>query len=440
MPRPVVAIVGRPNVGKSSLFNRIVGKRHAVVDPMPGVTRDRIMLPVQWNRREFLLVDTGGLVPGSTDTMELRIADQVNLALSEADVVILLCDVQTGVTDLDQEVARELRKGVLPSLVVVNKVDTEQWETDWHEFHGLGLGEPIPVSAMTGRSVGDMLDRIVDVLPDEEAEAPEIDTVKVAILGRPNVGKSSLVNSLVGSEKVVVDSVPGTTRDSTDTPFEFRGNQFILIDTAGLRRAKALRKTQDAIEYYSTLRTISAIERCDVAVVIIDATEHLVHQDLGIIEQVREQGKALVIVANKWDIVPEKDSDTAGAFIQELWRRYPDGSYFPVVLVSALTGQRTWRVLEEVQRAYESWTQKLPTHELNTWLSGIMHNKPPQGSKKGTPRLNYMTQIATKPPTFLYFVNNPLAISDQAKRYLERSFREQFDFMGTPVRFKFRRK
>ena len=247
--------------------------------------------------------------------MELR-TDQVKLALSEADVVVLLCDVQTGVTDLDQEVARELRKGDIHSLVVVNKVDTEQWETDWHEFHLLGLGEPIPVSAMTGRSVGDMLDRIVDVLPDEEPEDSEIDSVKVAILGRPNVGKSSLVNSLVGAEKVVVDNVPGTTRDSTDTSLEFRGNQYTLIDTAGLRRAKALRKTQDSIEYYSTLRTINAIERCDVAVVIIDATEHLVKQDLEVIDQVHEQGKALVIVANKWDMslrrIPTRQSVYSG--------------------------------------------------------------------------------------------------------------------------------
>jgi GTPase len=440
MPRPIVAIVGRPNVGKSSLFNRIVGKRHSVVDPTPGVTRDRIMLPVQWDRREFLLVDTGGLVPRTTDTMELRITEQVQMALEEAHVVVLLCDVQSGPTDLDRDVARELRRSKLPSLVVVNKVDTVKWESDWQEFHSLGLGEPVPVSAMSGRSVGDMLDEIVAALPPENNSKNDPDGIKVALLGRPNVGKSSLINKLVGSEKLVVDDVPGTTRDSTDTPLVVGDRRYTLIDTAGLRRGKALRKTRDAIEYFSTLRTISSIERCDVGVVLIDSAEHIVHQDIGIIEQVLEAGKALVIVANKWDVVPEKDDETAGAFIRELWRRYPDSAYYPVALISALTGQRVWRVLEEVDNVYERWNTKLKTHEVNEWLSRTMRNNPPQPSKKGVPRMNYMTQTGEQPPVYTFFVNNPLFLNDQTKRYLERSMREQFDFMGTPIQLRFRRK
>ena len=436
----MVAIVGRPNVGKSSLFNRIVGKRHAVVDPTPGVTRDRVMLPVQWNSREFLLVDTGGLVPRTTDVMELRIADQVQIALDEADVVVFLADVQTGVTDLDQDVARELRKSTMPSLLIVNKVDAEQWETDQHTFHALGLGDPIPVSAMSGRNIGDMLDRIVEELPPEETSEKDPDTIRIAVLGRPNVGKSSLVNALVGSEKLVVDDVPGTTRDTTDTPIEFAGERYTLIDTAGLRRGKAIRKTSDAIEYYSTLRTINAIERCDVGVVLIDAIEHLVKQDIDVIDQVRHSGKATVLAVNKWDAVPGKDDSTAGTFVRELWRRFPDGSYLPVSFISALTGQRTTRVLEDVNAAHERWTSKLPTHKLNEWLSGLSRTKPLPSSKRGVPKLYYVTQVSSKPPTFLFFANNPLFISDQAKRYLERMLRQEFDFMGTPVKLHFRRK
>jgi GTPase len=440
MPRPMVAIVGRPNVGKSSLFNRIVGKRHAVVDSAPGVTRDRIMLNVQWNRREFIIVDTGGLVPRSTDVMEQRIAEQVGMALDEADVVVFLCDVQTGPTDLDMDVARELRKSKLPSLIVVNKVDSETWETDWHEFHQLGLGEPIPVSAMSGRHVGDMLDRIVEVLPPEKQYDEDVTGTRLAILGRPNVGKSSLVNALVGSNLVVVDSDAGTTRDTTDTPFEYNGRHYTLIDTAGLRRAKAVRRGNDSIEFYSTLRTINAIERCHVGVVLIDPVEHLVHQDTGIIEQVIAAGKALVIAVNKWDAVPDKDTDTAGVFVRELWRRYPDSAYYPVTFISAVTGQRIHRVLDEVDQAVERWNGQIATHKLNEWLQQILRTNPPSGTKKGMPRFNYVTQVSAAPPTFLFFVNNPLLVSEQSKRYLERTLRQEFDFMGTPIRLRFRRK
>lgn len=441
MPRPIVAIVGRPNVGKSSLFNRIIRRRRAVVDPTPGVTRDRVMAEADWNGRPFILVDTGGLVPGTSDRMELHVADQVKLALDQAALVVFLTDAQTGVTDLDAEVARMLRKDERRPLLVVNKVDDEGWETDWHEFYALGMGEPIPVSAVSGRHVGDLLDRLVAALPpacDEDEEGTE--SIKVAILGRPNVGKSSLVNALVGSQQVVVDDAPGTTRDSTDTPVEFEGRRFVLIDTAGLRRAKAVWKSRDAIEYYSTLRAINAIERCDVVVLVIEAAEHLVKQDQDIIDQVLAQGKALTIAANKWDLIPDKVTDTAGAFVKELWARNPFTTYLPVTLISAKTGQRVHRVFADVRTAHEQWVRRVETSELNTWLTELVRTNPPPISRHGVPRLKYVSQVGVRPPTFVFFVNNPRFLSEQSERYLERSLRERFGFAGTPIRMKFKRK
>jgi len=348
--------------------------------------------------------------------------------------------VQTGVTDLDAEVARLLRKDPRPSLLVVNKVDTEEWEADWHEFYALGMGEPIPVSAMSGRHVGDMLDRLVEALPPPEKEEPERESIAVAVLGRPNVGKSSLVNALVGAQKVVVDDAPGTTRDSTDTPLEYEGRRYVLIDTAGLRRHKAVRKSRDAIEYYSSLRTINAIERCDVAVVIIEAIEHLVKQDSDIIEQVLQSGKALTLAVNKWDMVPEKATDTAGEFIKELWARNPFSMYLPVTFISATKGQRVGRVLADARNAYDQWTRRIPTSELNEWLAGLIRTNPPPGGKAGAPRVKYASQISVRPPTFLFFVNDPRTITTQAERYLERTLRERFGFTGTPIRMKFRKK
>jgi len=441
MPRPIVAIIGRPNVGKSSLFNRVIGKRKAVVDPTPGVTRDRIMAEAEWNRREFLLVDTGGIVPGTTDRMELSIAEQAQIAMDEASVILFLTDVQTGVTDLDQEVARRLHRGERPVVLVVNKVDASEWEADRLEFYALGLGDPVPVSAMTGRNVGDMLDELVKALPPEEREPGEaVESIAVAILGRPNVGKSSLVNALVGAPAVVVDAEPGTTRDSTDTPLDYGGRRYVLIDTAGLRRQKAVRRSEDAIEYYSTLRTIGAIERCQVAVVLIDAIEHLVKQDIDIIDQVIEAGKAIVLAANKWDLVPGKDTDTAGLFVRELWRRYPTSAWLPVTFISASTRQRVGRVLDEVRAAHEQWNRRIPTSELNGWLQELNRTKPPQSSKAGVPRLYYATQAAVRPPTFVFFANNPDYVSDQATRYIEHALRGTFSFPGTPIRLRFRKK
>jgi len=440
MARPTVAIVGRPNVGKSSLFNRMVGTRQSLVDPTSGVTRDRVSAIAGWNRREFLLVDTGGLVPGTTDTMELRITDQVDIALGEADVIVFVTDAHTGVTDYDQEVARELRKGSLPSVLVVNKVDGESWESDWHEFHALGLGEPMPVSASSGRHVGDVLDCIVAALPPPEDERQTSDAVAVALLGRPNVGKSSLVNALVGRETVIVDSKPGTTRDATDTPLSYEGRDYILIDTAGLRRHKKSYKTRDSIEYFSRLRTINAIERCQVGVVLIDATEHIVKQDIEIVDQLLEAGKAVALAVNKWDLIPDKDTNTTGQFVQELRRRYPFSVNLPIVFISAETGQRVHRVLADVDSAHEQWSHRVTTSELNAWLGEMNRDKPLPASKAGFPKLNYATQVAKQPPEFVFFANDPDYVATQAKRYLERVLRERFGFVGTPIRLKFRKK
>jgi GTP-binding protein len=440
MSRPIVAIVGRPNVGKSSLFNRIVGKRHSVVDSEPGVTRDRVTADAEWNRREFILVDTGGLVPGTSDQMELHIIDQVELALEQATLVVFLTDGQTGVTDLDAEVGRLLRKKNCPALLVVNKIDMPELDPDLHAFHSLGMGTPVPVSAMSGRHVGDMLDQLVKRLPPEET-TEEIDRgIAIAFLGRPNVGKSSLVNALVGSPRVVVDNVPGTTRDAIDTHFLHEGQAYTLIDTAGLRRRKNVWKTQDAIEYFSILRTVSAIERCDVAVLVIEAMEHLVRQDNEILERVTGAGKALVIAANKWDTVPDKTDDTAGTFMKELWTRNPFTAHVPVSLISAGSGLRIERVLGDVQHAYGQWTRRVQTKELNEWLRALVRTNPPPISKAGTPRLSYVTQVTVRPPTFVFFVNNPDMINTAAERYIERSLREAFGFAGTPIKLLFRKK
>jgi GTPase len=440
MARPLVAVVGRPNVGKSSLFNRVIGKRKAVVDPAPGVTRDRVSGEAEWAGHEFVLVDTGGLVPGSSNPMEQRIGMQVEAALEEADVVVFITDVQSGLTDLDQAVARQLRRVNRPFLLLVNKVDTQQWESDWHDFYALGLGEPIPVSAMSGRHVGDMLDLLVDLLPPKTSEPETRTGIKVALLGRPNVGKSSLVNSLVGAEKVVVDNVPGTTRDTTDTTVTIDGTSFTLIDTAGLRRHKARYRDKDTIEYFSVIRTVSAIERCDVGVVLIDSMEHLVKQDIDVIDQVIEAGKALVIVANKWDLVPNKTTDTAGMFVKELRSKFPRSTHYPLVLISATTKQRIHRVLLEAAHVYEVHGRRVDTSNMNDWLAELNRTKPIPGGKAGFPKVNYVTQVAVRPPTFVFFVNDPAKVSDQAERYVERAIREKFDFVGTPIKLKFRRK
>ena len=439
MARPMVAIVGRPNVGKSSLFNRIVGRRHAVVDSEPGVTRDRLLAGAEWAGRDFILADTGGLVPGSSDQMERHISDQVAAAVAEADAILFVADVQTGVTDLDLAVARELRKVEQRTLLLVNKVDTKEWEADWHEFYGLGLGEPVPVSAMSGRHVGDMLDRVLAILPEDTPEE-EDEGLRIAVVGRPNVGKSSLVNALFGAERVIVDDVPGTTRDAIDTKVTYQGVKYTLVDTAGLRKHKARYKTGDDIEYFSVLRTVNAIERCDVAVVLISAVEHIVKQDIEIIDQVMEAGKGIVIAANKWDLIPDKTNDTAGAFVSELWRRYPFGAHLPVVLISAQNRQRIHRVLTDASAVYEQWQRRVPTHALNDWLGEMNREKPLPSSKAGLPRVNYVTQVAVGPPTFAFFVNEPRFVGDQAKRYLERSLRETFGFSGAPLRLNFRKK
>ncbi len=440
MSRPVVAIVGRPNVGKSSLFNRIVGHRHSVVDPEPGVTRDRIMAKTDWNGREFLLVDTGGLVPGSSDPMEAHILDQVQIAMEEASLVLFLTDAQTGVTDLDAEVARVLRKKERQTLLVVNKVDNPEADVEVHAFHALGMGSPVPVSAMTGRHVGDMLDQLVKRLPPEaEGEEPE-GGIAVAFVGRPNVGKSSLVNALIGSPRVVVDDVPGTTRDATDTFFQHEGRSYTLVDTAGLRRQKNVWKTRDAIEHFSVLRTLKAIERCDVAVLVIEAVDHLVKQDSDILAQIVDAGKAVVIAANKWDAVPGKTSETAGAFMKELWVRNPFTEHVPVSLISAATGQRVEKVFSDVLTAYEQWTRRIPTNTLNEWLRELVKKNPPPISRRGVPRLSYVTQVGVRPPTFVFFVNNPDAIGTAGERYLERCLREEYGFSGTPLRLLFRKK
>jgi GTP-binding protein len=433
---PTVAIVGRPNVGKSTLFNRIIGGRTAIVDQRPGVTRDRHFAASEWNGRRFWLVDTGGLVPEATDALHRAVRAQVEQAVAESDVVLFLVDVLEEVHPTDQEIAAYLRRAGRPVVLVANKADRLPEETGHLVFYELGLGDPFPVSAGIGKNTGDLLDRVVAAFPPvaEEAEQP---AVRVAIVGRPNVGKSSLVNRMVGHERLVVDEVPGTTRDAIDTPLEHEGRRLVLIDTAGLRRRS---RVQDDIEFYSTLRTARAIERADVGVLVVDATEGMHVQDLRIANDVWEQGAALVVAVNKWDLIAEKDTNTAVRGEREIKARAPFLEFVPFVYVSAKTGQRVSRLLDVVCEVAEQREKRVPTSEVNRVLEALVERQQPPQPVGESVRLLYASQIGTAPPRFAVVSNRPEAIPESYTRYLQRGFRDAWAFTGAPLDIKFRRR
>lgn len=435
MPKPIVAIVGRPNVGKSSLFNRLIQKRIAVVDDVPGVTRDRNYADTEWGGRSFTLVDTGGYIPHTRDRMEMAVRRQVEQAIEEADLVLFVVDVQTGPTDLDLQVARMFQRQHVRCLLVVNKVDDEHRTYEVPLFYRLGLGDPKPVSAMSGRYAGDLLDAMVALLPEapREEEQPGI---KVALLGRPNVGKSSVVNWLAKQERVVVDATPGTTRDPTDTIVQFDGESVVLIDTAGLRR-KSRRDT--GIGFYTLLRTLRSLERCDVALILIDAVDGPMEQDKRILAQAMESGKGAVLAVNKWDLV-EKDSHTVKVFTEVIRSRIPFALHVPLVFTSALTGQRVWKAIEVVHQVAKERQRRIETHALNVLLEQIKVQHPPPSPGGRAIKLFYVTQPDTAPPRFVFFANRPEHIPMSYQRYLERRIREAFGFGGTPIRIAFRRK
>lgn len=429
MRLPIVAIIGRPNVGKSTLFNRIIRKPLAITDDRPGVTRDRNAVEFEWNGRPFMLVDTGGYVVGSDDTMEQAVAEQSRIAINEADVIILLVDVKSGITDFDSNVKTEILKSKKPFILTVNKVDSVHSENDVFEFYNLGVGTPMSVSGRTGRGTGDLLDEIVKLLPEEEPLDERETPVRIALMGRPNVGKSSLVNSLVGENRVIVSDTPGTTRDTTDTFLEYQGKEIILVDTAGLKR---LTKLHESLEYYSYLRTQTGIARCDVAVAVIDAVDGLTSYEKNIIDDVVQKGKGLIIVVNKWDLI-EKDDKTMKEFEQTINDELPDKSYYPIIFTSALTGKRVSKILEMAIKIHESRKLRVRTAELNKFFEKL-----PIPPGAGDFSILYGTQHSIEPPSFAVFVSDKRSIKENFIRYLEKNLRKEFEFVGTPIEITFK--
>lgn len=430
MDKPIVAIVGRPNVGKSTFFNQIVGKRISIVDDQPGVTRDRIYADAEWLNRKFTLVDTGGLDPESDDELLVHIRRQVEIAIDTADVIIFLVDGQVGVTPADQQIANLLRKTRKPVVLAVNKIDNREDESMVLDFFSLGLGEPIGISATHKRGIGDLLDRVVKHLPDKEVEEEEDQVIKIAVVGRPNVGKSSLVNRILGEERVIVSDIPGTTRDAIDTPFEMDGREYVIIDTAGIRRKSRI---NEALERYSVLRALAAIRRCDVALIMLDATQQVAEQDAKIAGLVHEEGKASVIVVNKWDLV-EKDTYTMEEYKNRILQKLGFIAYAPMVFISARTGQRVNRVLELVDEVYSRYTMRVSTGVLNDCVSDAVAVAAPPSEKGRMLKIYYTTQVSVKPPTFVLFVNDPELMHDSYQRYLENYLRKTFGLTGTPIR------
>ena len=432
---PVVAVVGRPNVGKSTFFNRLLGSRVAIVDERPGVTRDRNFGRTEWSGRSFFVVDTGGVIEGSDEPLDRAIRQQAMVAVTEADLIVFLVDGKAGVHPLDEKLADVLRKADKPVLLVVNKLDNLPSEQGHHDFWSMGMGEPIPVSAISGKGTGDLLDKVLTLLPDVPDETPDEGTIRVAVVGKPNVGKSSFVNRLFGEERMVVSDIAGTTRDPVDTPFKYHGRDLVFVDTAGLRRQS---KVTDSLEYYGALRTERVVREADVCVVLVDASEHeLHHQDIRIAEQAWEAGAGVILVANKWDLV-EKETGTAPGYEKQAQERYPFLQWVPFVFASALTGQRVRRTLDLILEVAQERERRVDTHEINDALGELTRRQPPPHYRGRPVKLKYGTQVATKPPTFALFANYPKEVPDHYIRYLLNGFRERWPFTGTPMRLRIR--
>lgn len=431
---PVVALVGRPNVGKSALFNRIVGRNAAIVSDEAGTTRDRHFARADWAGHDFWLVDTGGLVEDPHMPMDLEIRRQVDQAIAEADVLLFVVDAITGIHPSDSRLAEMLRVSGKPWLLVANKADKPQ-ATDHFEFFNLGAGDPHPVSAISGHGSGDMLDALIAKLPD--VEPLEEEHLAIAVIGRPNVGKSSLVNRLLGEDRLVVSEIAGTTRDAIDTPLRYHGRTFVFIDTAGLRRQS---RVEDGIEFYSALRTRRAVERCDIAILVVDATEGAMHaQDLKVAALAWEAGRGLIVAVNKWDAA-EKDDKASAKFEKEAAEKAPFLKFVPFVFTSALTGQRVTRVLELILRVEEERRKRVPTAKVNERLQELLaRRQPPQAAGREV-KLNYATQVEIAPPTIAVFGNAPDLVQEHYVRYLHNGFRESWGFTGNPLRILLRRK
>ena len=432
MARPVVAVVGRPNVGKSTLFNKLIGRRLSIVKDTPGVTRDRIFAECEWCGRRFMLADTGGIEPHSDDVILSQMRRQAQLAIEQADVIVLVTDLRAGVTANDADVAAMLQKSGKPVVLCVNKCDSVgEPPAEFYEFYNLGLGDPIPVSSVHGHGTGDLLDAVCALLPAEPEEAEEAEAIKVAVIGKPNAGKSSLVNRVAGQERAIVSDIAGTTRDAIDTPVHNEHGDFVFIDPAGLRRRS---RVDDAIEKYSVLRAQMAVERADVCVIMIDATEGFTEQDSKVAGIAHEQGKGCIIAVNKWDAV-EKDGHTMDAMRKKLMNDFSFMSYAPLIFISAKTGQRIDRLFELIHYVAQQNAMRISTGMLNDVLADATARVQPPTDKGRRLRIYYMTQASTKPPTFVCFVNRADLFHFSYQRYLENQIRETFGLEGTPVRF-----
>ena len=432
MSKPIVAVVGRPNVGKSTLFNVLAGQDISIVKDTPGVTRDRIYAEVSWLDKSFTLIDTGGIEPDSSDIILSQMREQAEIAIETADVIIFLTDVRQGLVDSDAKVADMLRRSRKPVLLVVNKVDNfDKFMPDVYEFYNLGIGDPIPVSAASKLGIGDMLDEVVKNFPEGTDTGEEDDRPKIAIVGKPNVGKSSIINKLIGNNRVIVSDIAGTTRDAIDTPVVYNKKEYVFIDTAGLRRKN---KIKEEIERYSIIRTVAAVERADIVVIVIDATEGVTEQDAKIAGIAHERGKGIIIAVNKWDAI-EKNDKTIYEHTNKIRQTLSFMSYAEILFISAKTGQRLNKLYELIDIIIESQNLRVPTGVLNEILTEAVAMQQPPSDKGKRLRIYYMTQVAVKPPTFVMFVNDKKLTHFSYTRYIENKIRESFGFRGTSIRF-----
>jgi GTPase len=431
----VVAVVGRPNVGKSTFFNRLIGRRDAIVEDVPGVTRDRHYGEVEWAGKRFAVVDTGGFVPVSSDVFETAIREQVQIAIEESDVIVFVVDVAAGITSIDQEVGELLRRSGKQVVLVANKADNDRLDQESAAFYELGLGEPHPISAINGRRIGDLLDLITESFPpavEEEEEGP----LKIALIGRPNVGKSSITNALLGQERAIVTPIAGTTRDALDSRMKYYGEEIILIDTAGLRKKK---RVQESIELFSIIRTTRAIERCDIAIVVVDATVGLERQDTHVIQEAVEAKKGIIIAINKWDLV-EKDTMTSKRFEEKIRDALPTLDYIPILFISAVTKQRITKVIELAKHVNDERHKRIATSQLNDVILDAIKNHPPPSVRGRDLRINYIQQPQAAPPVFLCYSNYPELVPENYTRYLERIIREHYEFTGVPLTLIYKQK
>lgn len=432
MSKPIVAVVGRPNVGKSTLFNCLCGQQISIVKDTPGVTRDRIYAEVTWLDKSFTLIDTGGIEPDSKDIILSQMREQAQIAIDTADVIVFMTDVKQGLVDSDAKVADMLRRSHKPVVLCVNKVDNfDKLMPDVYEFYNLGIGDPMPISAISKLGLGDLLDEVIKHFPEDSNTEEEDDRPKIAVIGKPNVGKSSLINKLMGKNRVIVSNIAGTTRDAIDTVIKYNKKDYVFIDTAGLRRKS---KIKEDLERFSIIRTVAAVERCDVAILVIDATEGVTEQDAKIAGIAHERGKGIIIAVNKWDAI-EKNDKTIYEFTNKIKDTLSFMPYAEIMFISALTGQRLAKIYELVDEIIDSQTMRIPTGVLNEILTEAVAMKQPPSDKGKRLKIYYMTQVSVKPPTFVMFVNDKELTHFSYTRYIENKIRESFGFRGTPVRF-----